>query len=78
MSTERMDFISLCYISGELDSNGNPWLNRIADVEDGKLVPPRKSERPTKYFDAFVRTTGGFVGKRNQLCKKVSEIENVG
>lgn len=51
MSTDRMDFISLCYISGELDSNGNPWLNRIADVEDGKLVPPRKSERPTKYFE---------------------------
>ncbi len=51
MSTDRMDFISLCYVSGELDSNGKPWLNRIADVEDGKLVPPRKSERPTKYFE---------------------------
>ena len=51
MSTDRMDFISLCYISGELDGNGNPWLNRIADVEDGKLVPPRKSEHPTKYFE---------------------------
>lgn len=51
MFTERRDFTSLCYISGELDNNGKPWLSRIADVEDGKLVPPRKSERPTKYFE---------------------------
>lgn len=51
MFTDRMDFTSLCYISGELDNNGKPWLSRIADIEDGKLVPPRKSKRPTKYFE---------------------------
>ncbi len=51
MFTDRMDLTSLCYISGELDKKGNPWLSRIADVEDGKLVPPRKSERPSIYWE---------------------------
>lgn len=51
MFTERMDLTSLCYISGELDKKGNPWLSRIADVEDGKLVPPHKSERPSIYWE---------------------------
>lgn len=51
MFTDRMDLTSLCYISGELDKNGNPWLSRVADVEDGKLVPPHKSERPTRCFE---------------------------
>lgn len=51
MFTDRMDLTSLCYISGELDKNGKPRLNRVADVEDGKLVPPHKSERPTRYFE---------------------------
>ena len=55
MFADRMDFTSLCYISGELDQKGNPWLSRIADVEDEKLVSPRKSERPTKYFENRVR-----------------------
>lgn len=51
MFTDRMDFTSLCYISGELDNYGKPWLSRIADIEDGKLVSPRKSERPTRHFE---------------------------
>lgn len=51
MFTDRMDFTSLCYISEEFDNNGKPWLKRIADVEDGRLVLPRKSTRPTRCFE---------------------------
>lgn len=54
MSDDYVERISLCCVLKKMDSNANPWLMRIADVENGTLVAPqksRKASRPTMYFE---------------------------
>lgn len=49
MSDNRVSFTSLCYITK--DHEGRIWLSRLADVEDGILHTPFKSERTDNYFE---------------------------
>lgn len=49
MIDTEVSFTSLCYISEDYD--GSVWLNRLADIEDGKLHPPFKSGRMDNYFE---------------------------
>lgn len=46
---DNIELTSLCYVSG--DYSYQVMLNRIADVENGMLVPPYKSTRRTTYFE---------------------------
>lgn len=49
MIDTEVSFTSLCYIFEDYD--GSIWLNRLADIEDGKLHPPFKSGRMDNYFE---------------------------
>lgn len=49
MIETEVSFTSLCYISEDYD--GKIWLNRLADIEDGKLHTPFKSNRSDNYFE---------------------------
>ena len=49
MIDTEVSFSSLCYISEDYD--GTIWLNRLADIEDGKLHLPFKSGRMDNYFE---------------------------
>ena len=49
MIDTEVSFTSLCYIFEDYD--GSVWLNRLADIEDGKLHPPFKSGRMDNYFE---------------------------
>ncbi len=49
MIDTEVSFTSLCYISEDYD--GSVWLNRLADIEDGKLHSPFKSGRMDNYFE---------------------------
>lgn len=49
MAETEVSFTSLCYISEDYD--GNVWLNRLADIEDGRLHTPFKSDRADNYFE---------------------------
>lgn len=49
MIDTEVSFTSLCYILEDYD--GSVWLNRLADIEDGKLHPPFKSGRMDNYFE---------------------------
>lgn len=41
-------FVSLCYVE---DCNGHKWLRRLADVKDGSLCAPEKSDPEGRYFE---------------------------
>ena len=45
----RVEFTSLCRVS--IDSNGQVWLNRLADVKDGKYVIPEYYEDMGRVFE---------------------------
>ena len=45
----RVEFTSLCRVS--IDSNGQVWLNRLADVKDGKYVIPEYYENMGRVFE---------------------------
>lgn len=49
MIDTEVSFTSLCYIFEDYD--GSIWLNRLADIENGKLHPPFKSGRMDNYFE---------------------------
>lgn len=49
MSDPEVSFTSLCYIFE--DKDGRVWLKRLADIKDGKLHPPFKSERMNNHFE---------------------------
>ena len=49
MIDTEVAFTSLCYIFEDYD--GSIWLNRLADIEDGKLNQPFKSGRMDNYFE---------------------------
>ena len=49
MIDTEVSFSSLFYISEDYD--GTIWLNRLADIEDGKLHLPFKSGRMDNYFE---------------------------
>lgn len=49
MIDTEISFTSLCYISEDYD--GSIWLNRLADIEGGKLQQPFKSGRMDNYFE---------------------------
>ena len=49
MIDTEVSFTSLCYISEDFD--GSIWLNRLADIEGGKLQQPFKSGRLDNYFE---------------------------
>ena len=45
----RVEFTSLCRVS--IDSNGQVWLNRLADVKDGQYVIPEYYENMGRVFE---------------------------
>lgn len=49
MVETEVSFTSLCYIKEDYD--GRTWLQRLADIEDGKLHTPFKSNRADYYFE---------------------------
>ena len=49
MNNYEVSFTSLCYITQDYD--GRVWLNRLADVENGTLKWPKRSDRPDNYFE---------------------------
>lgn len=49
MIETEVSFVSLCYI--EEGHDGRVWLHRLADVENGRLHTPLKSDRTDKYFE---------------------------
>lgn len=49
MIETEISLTSLCYISEDYD--GRIWLYRLADVENGLLHTPFKSNRPDNYFE---------------------------
>lgn len=48
MIAAEVSFVSLCYVE---DCNGRKWLHRLADVKDGSLCAPEKSDPKGKYFE---------------------------
>ena len=45
----EVSFTSLCYIFE--NHKGQRWLQRVADIEDGMLFPPFRSERPDNLYE---------------------------
>lgn len=49
MIASEVSFTSLCYIAEDYD--GRVWLYRLADIENGRLHTPFKSNRTDNYFE---------------------------
>ena len=49
MIETEVSIVSLCYI--EKGHDGRVWLHRLADVKDGSLCAPEKSDPKGKYFE---------------------------
>ncbi len=49
MIDTEVSFTSLCYIFE--DYSGKVWLQRLADIEDGSLHTPFRSERSDNYYE---------------------------